>query len=472
MQTKIITFLQKICQKRLKYFSLILILLVAFSVRLFIFTEMVGDSDKFLQGDSALYQKLAVNLIEFGYFGDVDDGGNRMPEMLRLPFYPGFLAIVYKGLGLRPAAAILVQIVLSMLTIAVVYKIGCLWGGHCIGLGLATLISLETLNIFYANQLLTETVFSFNFLTGLMLWSLMLRRRQWQFGLASGLFFGLGAYTRPILLYFGPVIAVLTWLLFVGNKTRRATAALVVFITFLITLTPWLIRNYSVAGQPLFTVNGSIYLQVGVVQLRAYQQNIPYSQAQDELTEELKRETSADVWQDPIKLAAYYEKKLSAEILENWADYSYIHLRGSVLVFLVPSANAVARTVGWLGPSGGTGLLVNIANRSPLETWQAFQIFLEENARQGSGNWLFFGIVGYELIFLGVIYMGAIIGGIKSIRRKQWRLLLFIVTTVGYFALLTGHYGFDARFRLPMMPFIGLLALQALPKITNRLGET
>jgi len=448
-------------RQRFKYL-MILVLLLAFSIRMLVFSAMANDSEKFFQNDSVLYQKLAVNLHEFRQFGLLTEEGWG-PHINRTPLYPGFLAIVYTVFGVQPAVAMLVQGLISTVTVALAYRLGQLWNGPRIGALVAILMSLEVVSIFYTSQLMTETLFSFFLLAGVVACSAMIQHRKWQYGLVSGMMLGLAALTRPLVFYLIPVIVVLSVLLYVGGKKQRVLGAFSIFLTFAIIITPWLTRNYNLTGRIVMSVNQAMYLKDSVSQMRAFQQGIPFRQAREELLEEVERETSEAVRRDPAKLAAYYERKFPAEILTNWRAYAFVHLRGSMLLFVVPAANVVARTLGWLHPGGGTGLLVNLANRSPLETWQAFQEFRSQLPQTDYGDWLFFGLVGYELVFLALINLGMILGFVKCLRTKRWRLLLFVVPIIGYLALVTGPIGFDARYRLPMMPFLILLTVQVLP---------
>ena len=77
--------------------------------------------------------------------------------------------------------------------------------------------------------------------------------------------------------------------------------------------------------------------------------------------------------------------------------------------------------------------------------------------------------MGYELLYLGLINIAAVWGGIECLKNRRWNILLSSVVIIGYFALITGPLSYDARFRVPIMPFLILLAVMApLPELRFR----
>ena len=87
----------------------ILILLVAFALRMWLFGAMVRYPDRFFQVDSHSYDSLATNLLRFHRFGSFDEAGVWVPNVDRTPPYPVLLAAIYAIFGPLPAAAILVS---------------------------------------------------------------------------------------------------------------------------------------------------------------------------------------------------------------------------------------------------------------------------------------------------------------------------------------------------------------------------
>jgi 4-amino-4-deoxy-L-arabinose transferase-like glycosyltransferase len=431
-----------------------------------LFGTMVGHPDRFLQVDSSNYYPVAINLLKSGKFGSLDDTGEWIPNIDRTPGYPAFLAIIYAVFGPLSEAAMIIQTLVSTLTVAIAYHLGRLWAGRRAGLIVALLMTVEVGSILYANQVMTETLFSLGFVGGIVLWSVMVRKRQWQYGFLSGAVLGLTTLIRPILYYFGPVIAVVSLLSCRGPKTKRLLAALSVFLIFALAIAPWLARNHAIMGRAqLSTVQGITLLFFNVRQLRAHQQGISITEAQVQLAEELQQQAPEAILQDRVKLSEYSQQKAIAEIRANLGDYALVHLKGSMVFFFMPTSGVVARAMGWVRT--GTGLQANFMTRGLLETLRSFRDFRDQ-LQIGAGDLLFFGTAGYEMAYLLVLNAGAVWGAVECLRTRRWDLLLLTVSTIGYFALITGPVSYDARYRIPVIPFLALLAAVAFSGFIGR----
>ncbi len=190
------------------------ILLVAFVLRSTVFAAIARHPERLLQPDSHGYHRLAVSLVELHRFGTSTATGDWRPEVNRTPLYPAFLALDYLLFGAAsPSCAVLVQVLVSTLTVALAYRLGGLWGGRRVGALVALVLSVEVGSVIYARQLMTETLFDSVFTAGMLLWSPALRRRRWSYACAAGALLGMGALVRPVLFYFGPLAAFLIGLL-------------------------------------------------------------------------------------------------------------------------------------------------------------------------------------------------------------------------------------------------------------------
>lgn len=444
----------------------VLTLLCALLLRLLVFQAILVNPERFRQPDSGGYHRLATNLLQFRRFGSPTGTGGWIPDVNRMPGYPAFLAVVYGMFGPSIEAAILVQALLSTLTVALAYRLGKIWGGPLAGALVATVTSMDVGSIIYANQLMTEPLFNCVFLAGMVAWSAMVKEGRWQYGLLGGLLLGLGTLVRPVLLYWSVVAGMLP-LLYRGSLKQRVQRVLAIVLVFALVVAPWMARNHAVIGRAeLSTIQGFNLLYYNVAKLRAVQQGIPYQTIRDQLEEETLLETSESTRQQPGELAAYYSQKAMDEIRANWLEYAQVHLKGSLLFFVVPTAGTLARALGWV--RSGTGLLANITNRGLLASWESFQAFRHQLVQSSGDDLMFFGVVGYELLFLALLNVGAVWGAIKCLRGRRWDVLLLATAIIGYFAAITGPVSYDARYRTPVIPFLALLAAVALARFIRR----
>ena len=195
----------KIKTQLIKY-SPVVIMLIAFVLRMLVFNAISDEPSRYFQTDSGQYQSLAENLLQYQVFGAKTENSNWRLETNRTPLYPTFLALTYRIFGLLPAKAMLLQILLSVVVVALAFRFGRIWGGFQIGVLSAFLLSIELGSILYASQLMTETLFNLFFLGGLVFWSTMLNQQRWQYGLLCGAMLGLGTLVRPVLFYFGGML--------------------------------------------------------------------------------------------------------------------------------------------------------------------------------------------------------------------------------------------------------------------------
>ncbi len=431
------------------------IVFVAFALRLSFFRAIAAHPERFFQPDSAGYHDLALNLLRFHRFGEYDAAGVWSPHVNRTPAYPLFLAAVYALFGLTPAAVMLLQVMISTLCVALTFWLARLWAGARVGVWAAAWLSVEVGSVIYANQVMTETLFSCTLLGAMIVWSVIVRRARWRRAFLCGALLGAGALIRPVLLYFALAVGVLTVALYPARGRWRAALTMLLAVGLIVA--PWMTRNYAIMQRAELSViqaRNLFFFNVG--HLRAARQHISYQEARVQLEQEARGELADEVLEHPGRLADYYQRKAVSEIRANWVDYAVVHLKGAALFFVIPTAGTVARALGWVRVR--TGLLSNLMGRALDDTWRSFRDFHRQLGHVGDADWLFFGAVGYELLYLAAIDLCALWGAVTCLRDRRWGVLLLTLAVIGYFAMITGPVSYDARYRIPAIPFLALLA--------------
>ncbi len=200
--------------------------------------------------DCADYHKLAGLLLETGRLH------HSLGEAWRTPGYPGFLAGVYAVFGDNVRAAALIQSVLGALSAAAVVLIVS---------RVASLRASLLAGIFQAvwptAVVCTPVLVSENLATPLLLWSLVCvawsghtrGRRAALPAAGAGVLLGLLLLVRPANSFFAPAILLL--LLYDFMRRRGQLLRALVFVACaLLTVSPWLIRNYRLGLGP-FTLS-------------------------------------------------------------------------------------------------------------------------------------------------------------------------------------------------------------------------
>jgi len=224
----------------------------------------------FTNPDALTYDQLALNLAQYGVYSESADPHALAPAAERGPGYPAFIALVYRVLGHQPQAAILLQIILSALTAGIVCIIGYSLGGRVAGLASGLLLAIDLPSIIYANLLLTETLSALIIL--ITVWLLLL---GWQASgmrhmfllLATGVMAGIAAYVRTASVLW-PAVLVGCNAIYSRQASRSLKGAAYIVVGFVVVLTPWVVRNNVIFGEPGFSSgagNCLLYFNAGVV---------------------------------------------------------------------------------------------------------------------------------------------------------------------------------------------------------------
>jgi 4-amino-4-deoxy-L-arabinose transferase-like glycosyltransferase len=136
---------------------LVVILGLCFFLRAGAVMVVLGtDPHVVVQADTPTYEQPALALLEDGRFShSPQDHG---PEFLRTPGYPAFIATVYLVFGQSHAALLLMQVLLSAVTVLVVYLLGARMWSVSVGLLAAAMTTFEPLQWFSAGTILSESL--------------------------------------------------------------------------------------------------------------------------------------------------------------------------------------------------------------------------------------------------------------------------------------------------------------------------
>ncbi|MGC8959328.1 MAG: glycosyltransferase family 39 protein [Chloroflexia bacterium] len=177
----------------------------------------------------------------------VQGRGYQEQELMRGPLYPLFLAVVFRLFGAEVSAARLLQAGLGAAMMPLLY----LWAGRRKGRTAGFLAAALGAAFFplavQATFLLTETLFLFLFLLGMVVWEG--KGPAWR-AFFAGLLFGLAALTRAVGL---PLVLLAAGeaLFSPGKKPARIRSALLVLAGAALVIGPWTARNVVVHQAPI-----------------------------------------------------------------------------------------------------------------------------------------------------------------------------------------------------------------------------
>jgi 4-amino-4-deoxy-L-arabinose transferase-like glycosyltransferase len=238
---------------------LVVLLAVAFLWRLVYFLEMqAGPYAGNLTLDSQVYHEVALEMSE-----------GRWPSgetFFQAPLYPWALGLVYRVFGASQTIARLLQIVLSIASCWLIYRIAERVFDRTVAQVALGISAIYGMYIYFSNELLVVTLIVFLDLLGL---DLLLRAagddRRYLWG-AAGVVFGFSAIARPTILPF--VVAAGVWIVVIGWRSGRLRSAVREVILFAVgvalPIAPVTLHNYLADGDPvLIAANGGINFFIG-----------------------------------------------------------------------------------------------------------------------------------------------------------------------------------------------------------------
>jgi len=452
--------------------KLMVLFFLALVVRLGLFVAIAPWDDRVWQeriafSDAGGYHQIAVNLLEHRVYSVYPLSSSGVPiaprhPILRTPVYPLFVAGVYATSGYRVYMVLLLQVIMGAVSCLIIYRIGTVLFNSKVGFLAGCLLAVDFASLLYANNLMTETLFTFLFLVSIYFVVRFLKRSSIKYLIWGGLFMGLATLCRPVSLYF-PVFLVLFFIFssFVKRirPVNRITNGLVFILIFLLTLSPWLIRNTMVSGFP----HVSSMAHMAPLNNAAYLEQARSGRSLKEIKGEFSKELENLV--KGKNLSAAEEVRIAQQlalekIMKHPILYARVHLTGVLPTLVEPGSSEFWRVLG--REPRGIHLLSTLLTKGPGGVIATVV-----------GNKSFSQIcyIAGAMIFLLVVYIGLAVGLIDLTLKRKYSVVILLLAIPGYFLLTVGPLG-DMRFRVPIMPYIMLLAAYGIANFcTKKIGR-
>lgn len=415
------------------------------------------ENSKIVIGDSKGYEQVAERLlinhtyapardsININTFSEYRATGYIMwfPDGWMMPVYPTFLAAVYSIVGIKPWVAILVQILLSLISVVLVYRICALLFANTKIATIATLLfAIDIHSIFNSTEMLTDTLFVLLLLTGVYYFLKGMKSGKMIGFCISAIFVGIACLTRLLVLMY-PAVFILIILFFLKQKFQWKLKVIMSYVLIFGLLTGiWSYRNHQCYGHWELTAHGGwtlLMFNTSLTKSRVTHGNLDSIRVGfQKQADSLGFRKSHDIFAQ----SEIYQGIATSYIKKHKAIYMLTNLQGCLNMFLALGNRGMANTLGWTktAPEG---------TFAELSTQRVLQNFSSDKRES---------ILGLVIILiLALQYMGALYGIIKLIKAKDFMLLSLIFLTVGYFCVVTGILG-NYRFKLPVVPLICVAA--------------
>ncbi len=421
-------------------------LLTALAARLILllFTLMRTGISIITGGDTFSYLLPGLNLLHKDCFFNL-----RGPELDRTPGYPLFLAIATAPGFLF---AMFFQIAISIASIWLTARIaGRIFAAHPrknqIAVLAAWLMAFDPLSCAYSIKLYPETIFVFLLLLAIDRLLQFIESKHPAVLAQAAMILAAAIYCKPIAYYLPIFLA--AWLLFQFRKTPRlrSEAPLLLLLLAAALLAPWQLRNWRIADFNGFSTvqqkNLYFFEAAGVL---AQAEDRPFEQVQKSLgyggrAGYFVAHPEQSDW--PQSAIAAYQGREAMRILATHPFVSAsLQLKGSAIIALTPGTADLFDLLG-AAPRNAAS---HLANLNLLATAWRF-------ARGNPSHFVVMLLAFTYLLWLLVNAARALCNPQIPHHAKA----LFIIFAL-YLLLLSGGAQAVARYRLPLMPLLCILA--------------
>jgi len=262
--------------------------LASFAIRALVFVVILAfvGPKGFELGDTIQYLGLARSLLT-GHGFSLDG----VPFFYRTIGYPLFLA---GGLVVFRSTTIFVffQMLLASFIPLVMLRVGQqLRLGKRAAWIAAWIAAFEPHLVYYSVTIVTESVYTLIFLIGLVYIFRTMETKRAADSLRAGIAFGLGMLIKPLLQFFPPVLLIfmLPWWPHI-NWRKVVKHSVIILSTVLITVAPWMYRNYRVFHNWSLSSQGQtvalFYLGTSIVSMRDH---LTYQDAEAKVKEQFNQ---------------------------------------------------------------------------------------------------------------------------------------------------------------------------------------
>lgn len=434
-------------------FLALIVVVIGLLLRSILLVSHWGQDPMFLQySDSYGYLRLSHNLlVGNGYSWDIQPPF--APNVYRPPGMPLLIWGIFKGFGEHLEGVILLQIMVSCLTIWFIYRLGTVLSGRFLGLASAFLLAIDPVSIVFSNLMLTEIFSAFFLATAFLCAAIYIQSGRLSYLIWIGIIFSIGISFHPIILFL-PLFLLL--LPFVNGNLRKCRRDLLFsLIAFLIALAPamtWTIRNKIISDYTgiscVAAVNMLKYKAAGVLSIVNHTSR---EQERDRLTAECEKmlppkATDGQRWR-------LWESVGRQIIFKHPLIYLKMHVTSMGYEILSPGRDYLSRFLyhsTWLTDKDGV-VRDSMLYRTDSEDRSFWRPLVQKGA----------------LLFHFSTLLLSAIGAFLLILKKRWGLLFGLSIPILYILSLTAGPEAESRFRVIYEPFLCLFAGLALNFLLN-----
>ena len=244
-------------EKSIKINKSILLATVIFLFNATIFCFLIYpkiDNKINLNFDGEGYQKIAFNILSNkGFIFDEGDdsvlSSNKRHTLLRTPLYPYFISFVYYIFGFKPNVVIIFHIIINSFMIYFIYRIAKEVFNEKTAILSSIICAFYLPFIWLLSRVYNENLFTFLLICSLffvvkVFYDLSLRN-----SIILGILVGISSLCKGQMIVFPFVLLPGLIYIYRKEKIKLYKRFSMIIISLLLTISPWIIRNYIVSGK-------------------------------------------------------------------------------------------------------------------------------------------------------------------------------------------------------------------------------
>ncbi len=396
------------------------------------------DQNLIIDPDTLSYLHISTAMFERGKYERVPGSA----ELHRPPGYPSFLVAHYALFGKdRLIAPVISQNLLTFLIALMVAWLAFQFGGGPAAALAAGLYLTDFTSFYYANEVLSETLFTFVLLGALVCMRKTIDSQPIAPGwlLVSGLVLTLAVFVRPVglfLIYPSAALLGLYAYLAVRRPGPGLKAAGIFILPWVLLAGAWYLRSWAVSGVFTFTSYETGVFDQRLAAVFVFGEGVDY-------------QTGIRMAQVPLAQGATALQAFFSIILEYPWDYLKATLIDMGRLLLSPAQ--------WHLKSYFPNLF---ADQFPIEGLVLSGRFGEIAAQAARRPGAYLPVVFLVFLHLALVYAGLILSAVAIWKRPfpDKFYFLFLILVVGYFIAITLGFIGHARLRVPFMPVMAVLA--------------
>ena len=457
--------------KHIQQKPLLYILILAFLIRLAYFIAIaILNPEGFYMYDSYGYWQIAFNVKEYGIFSQSYELPIE-PDYYRTPLYPLFI-ILAESIQIETLPIIFLQVILGVATCFFTYQLSQLiTNNKFISSIAAFLLAVDVPNVVMNNIVMTETLFSFLLITCIYFFIKYIKTNNLKFLILSAFLCGLSILCRPIAFFMPFFFSV--FILFDNRKKtglsfrpdsyrdnretfnwsfracretfkkNRLLKILSFLFIVLFTISPWLIRNKQTFNHYFLSVIREHDMQnYQAAAVYAELNNRSLAESQGILRWKTFKAFNGNANEQPYEYARFIENDAMDLVFANPGILLKHHAIQFVHFFLKPCRAYIDIQLG----NWKTGY-----NTIPKD-YPIFKYLFTHNSK------LTISIVFFQLFMLLLTYIAGILGFFYFKKNQLFYFYIFLGLLILCFANLTLPFVTESRFRMPVMPYLSIIA--------------